>query len=568
MKRRITGLPCIVRRSWPTVLIVLAAVWVVSPVLSSPTRLIPIRHNTIQTVPVFNAWTIWWNADRLTHGFAGYWDAPIFWPHQSTFAWSEPQPATIVVAPVLWLTGSPAAAYNVWMLLTLVANGLVAFVVVRRQGGHRHVAAIVGLLMVWLPINIRQLEVVQLVAVWPLFWTWDAARRMFRTGRLTHGVETAAAVSIGFYCSVHHTLFQAVLLMFAGWPLVYGRLRHLNVLRSLVVSLLISGALIAIVAVPMRRALDRDEFERRKDLVTQLSVRPADLIRPPKDAFLLPTERRATGRSPGWVKLTLGTVGIVLGLLRIRRRRWTIFLAWTTVCAALLAMGPHLKFDGIVPWWFLWDWVPGLKLVRSVFRFTYFLQLAVVLLTAVGLHEIYVRVRVSGRNNLALGVVWLAGLAAIVELPVPRPMVAGLPDLKRHTQWTDFLRTNVGPDEGIACLPFAPSPRARDFGVTVRWMYYGTQHGKPMVNGYSGFFPDDYLELRREIRRTGLSAEIVKRFYDDRIRYLVIRRDVKVPAELLQETAVVRLVPAWRDPVVRIDIYRLEDSAAAAPPPE
>jgi hypothetical protein len=547
------------------VLIVLAAVWVVSPVLSSPTRLIPIRHNTIQTVPVFNAWTIWWNADRLTHGFADYWNAPIFWPHQSTFAWSEPQPATIVVAPVLWLTGSPTAAYNVWMLLTLVANGLVGFLVVRRQGGHRHVAAIIGLLMVWLPINIRQLEVVQLVAVWPLFWTWDAARRLFRTGRLTHGIETALAVTIGFYCSVHHTLFQAVLLLFAGWPLVYGRLRQLNVLRSLLVSLLISGALIAVVAVPMHRALDRDEFERRKDLVTQLSVRPADLIRPPKDAFLFPTERRATGRSPGWVKLTLGTAGIVLGLLRIRRRRWTMFLAWTTVCAALLAMGPHLKFDGIVPWWFLWDWVPGLKLVRSVFRFTYFLQLAVVLLTAVGLHEIYVRVRASGRANVALGIVWLAGLAAIAELPVPRPMVAGLPDLKRHTQWTDFVRNNVGPDEGIVCLPFAASPRARDFGVTVRWMYYGTQHGKPMVNGYSGFFPDDYLELRREIRETGLSAKILQQFYDDRIRYLVIRRDVKVPAHLLQESAAVQLVPAWQDPVVRIDVYRLENSDAARP---
>lgn len=568
MNRREFGLPRLVRRLWPAVLIVLAAVWVVSPVLSSPTRLIPIRHNTIQTVPVFNAWTIWWNADRLTHGFADYWDAPIFWPHQSTFAWSEPQPATIVVAPVLWLTGSPAAAYNAWMLLTLVANGLVGFLVVRRQGGHRHVAAIIGILMVWLPINIRQLEVVQLVAVWPLFWTWDAARRMFRTGRLVHGIETAAAVAIGFYCSVHHTLFQAVLLLFAAWPLVYGRLGQLNVLRSLVVSLLISGALIAIVAVPMHRALNRDEFERRKDLVTQLSVRPADLIRPPKDAFVFPTERRAIGRSPGWVKLMLGTAGIVLGLLRIRRRRWTIFLAWTAVCAALLAMGPHLKFDGIVPWWFLWDRVPGLKLVRSVFRFTYFLQLAVVLLTAVGLHEIYVRVRASGRANLALGIVWLAGLAAIAELPVPRPMVAGLPDLKRHALWTDFVRTNVGPDEGIACLPFAASPRARDFGVTVRWMYYGTQHGNPMVNGYSGFFPDDYLELRREIRETGLSTKILQQFYDDRIRYLVIRRDVKVPSQLLQERSALRLVAAWRDPVVRIDVYRLENSDAAAWPSE
>ena len=50
----------------------------------------------VATVPLFNLWTIWWNADRLRHGLKDYWDAPIFYPERDTFAFSEPQPTTMI----------------------------------------------------------------------------------------------------------------------------------------------------------------------------------------------------------------------------------------------------------------------------------------------------------------------------------------------------------------------------------------------------------------------------------------------------------------------------------------
>src|SRR5690606_12443595 len=38
------------------------------------------------TVPLFTTWTVWWNADRASHRFAGFWDAPIFYPESDTLA--------------------------------------------------------------------------------------------------------------------------------------------------------------------------------------------------------------------------------------------------------------------------------------------------------------------------------------------------------------------------------------------------------------------------------------------------------------------------------------------------
>ena len=69
------------------------------------------------TVPLFTTWTVWWNADRALHFWQGYWDAPIFHPTPDTFAFSEPLATTLVVAPLLWLSGNRILAHNAFLLL-------------------------------------------------------------------------------------------------------------------------------------------------------------------------------------------------------------------------------------------------------------------------------------------------------------------------------------------------------------------------------------------------------------------------------------------------------------------
>jgi len=32
----------------------------------------------VPTVPRLNLWTLWWNSERLLHGYRGYWHAPVF----------------------------------------------------------------------------------------------------------------------------------------------------------------------------------------------------------------------------------------------------------------------------------------------------------------------------------------------------------------------------------------------------------------------------------------------------------------------------------------------------------
>jgi hypothetical protein len=106
-------------------LTVLACV-ILWPAFRYPYSMLPAGASRVVTVPLFNAWTIWWNTECLSRGLQHYWNAPIFWPNAGTFAFSEPQPATLLVAPVVWMSGSVILAYNVYLLMSLVANGIFA----------------------------------------------------------------------------------------------------------------------------------------------------------------------------------------------------------------------------------------------------------------------------------------------------------------------------------------------------------------------------------------------------------------------------------------------------------
>ena len=189
----------------------------IGPVLQNPGETLLVRDNRVLTVPLFNTWTLWWNSVSARELFKGYWNAPIFFPSKEAFAFSEPQPATLVVAPVIWLGGSPVLAYNIYFVISLILNGLLAWLILIQRRCSPFQALIGGGMMIWLPISLRQFEVLQLVPVWPILWTWHSLDRHRRAPCLRSAATLATATIVTFASSVHHGLFGMVALAFAGW---------------------------------------------------------------------------------------------------------------------------------------------------------------------------------------------------------------------------------------------------------------------------------------------------------------------------------------------------------------
>jgi len=538
------------------------ALWSTWPLASAPMTKLPLAAMQSATVPLFNLWTIWWNADRLQHGFRGYWDAPIFHPERDTFAFSEPQLTTTVVAPVIWLTRSRTLAFNIYLWLSLVLNGLFAERLLRSAGVHRLVAIGGGAAMLLLPIVHWQLDVLQMAPLWAILWTWTALLEHSRRPSLVHGAAAGLAFAVAFWTCSHQALLLAVLIAGGAWILPRRWLAW-STWPGWIAAAAIAAALVFPAVSRMRHVIAKHEFSRTAALVGQLSAAAEDYTGiPGRQLIHLPSIARPFWNlSPGWIKLGLAAAGVAWGLTRRKWRRWTIFLLWTVSLAFLLSLGTNLKLGNWEPWWTLTRFWPGLAQVRNVFRFAFFVQMAVVLLGAQGLHgSLLIQRRCCTRrwsHYAAKVILSLLALAALFETYPETSNMADVPDARANAGWIEFVHRNTPRGRAIACIPFASSDAAESYLVTTQWMYFGTFHGVPLVDGYSGFFPQAHFALRNAVNTSLLTESTLARLIDAQAEFLVIRRaEISVPVPRVATFGSVSIELVYEDSA-GVDIYRL-----------
>jgi hypothetical protein len=550
-----------------TGLYLLLALWSTGPLVSRAASMLPVGMPPLVTVPLLNVWTVWWNADRAARGFAGYWNAPIFHPTPDALAFSEPQPMTVLAAPIVWLSGSRVLAYNVYLWSSLVLNGLATVRLLLTVGVSRSAAAAGGTAMVLLPFVHWQRDVLQLIPLWGLLWTWTAGLRMIRQPGLLRGSELGLAFTAAAFISIHQALLLAVLLAGSVWT-IFDRWRDLRLWTAVLAAGLVAGLLAGPVLLHMQRVLARHQFVRPVEQVAQLTARPGDYTSPAGQTLFpfSPAAARDHWRlGPGWCQVLLALPGLVCGLRRRTWRRWTLFLLSTVMLAFLLSLGPHLTIGGWTPWLTLTALVPGLAQVRSTYRFACFVQMGTVLLAAQGLFGLWLwKSAAWGRRRWQTAArVLMIGLGGLLALEVrPGPLIlTPVPDVAPHRDWIALLRERTPSGRGAVCLPFAPGPLTQDFEGTVRWMYLGTFHGVPLVNGYSGFFPATEVELRELVNRAFPSAEVLTRLRNMQVDYLVVDRERYPPATMAQAGRALEHVLASPGGV---DVYRLAGEGSPA----
>lgn len=536
----------LIRSTLGSLLLYLAiSVAILLPVIRHPATLMPTGATQVGTVPLFNAWTIWWNADRLWHGFRHYWDAPIFAPSYGTFAFSEPQPATMIVAPIIWIADSPVLAYNVYLLISLMANGVFGQRLLRSLGVNRLYSAAGGAAILLLPQVHEQLDVLQLVPIWTILWTVESVIRLGRQPEVRNGLTAGIAFGLTFWISIHHALFLAVLLL-VTLPLFPVQWRSSRTWSAAAAGLMVAGLLSLPLVLPMRRIMEHYRFERTTGMVDRLSAKPAEFLTAPGTGFLerglvsQPGQRR---RLPGWLNSGFAMLTALLCMVRRRRRRDLAFLVAISTMSLLLALGTNLKLGDWQPWWTLTGVIPGLSLVRNVFRFAYFFQLSVVVLGFFGLWRL--RILCHGRSTRVRTIVkW--GTTAICLLSVaelcPRPyLTVGCPTVERHRGWIQWIRQNRSPGESVLFLPYVKGSTVAEFDLTVRMMFLSTQFRAPLVNGYSGYFPQSHFQLQT-LLQDGFPTDAALQYIGQAgVGHIVVLRD-----QFPQSTMVSSVSPQWQ----------------------
>lgn len=492
---------------------------------------LPIGQESVATVPLFNTWTMWWNADRLEAGLDGYWQAPIFAPHPDTFAFSETQPTTLLLAPVVWSTGSPFVATNVYLLLLLTLNGLVTWIVLRALGFRLLPAWTGSLLVELLPFIHWQLGVLQLAAICPIIAALGLWVRVIDRPRLRTGCALGAAMACVYLANHHYGVFLVILLT-GALPFLHGwRLPTRKRLAAIGVAGTAAGLLALPIAWKQWRVAEAERWQRPEDFVAELSAQPVDYLVSPARvpnplSHFVPAERRDSWRlGTGLLQMLLGAAGAVVGIST--RRRWSGFLTVMAVLAFLLSLGPTWSLGGFRPYGLAARVVPGLEFVRNAFRFAVFVQLAWVLLSVVALEQFdeLLRKPTFGANRPVLRPALVAALSLLLCIEA-WPEGGELYDVERFAarpSWVQWLAQNAPPDSIVLCLPVPAGDTVYDYESATIWMAWSMFHERPLVNGYSGFFPLDYWNLQMSIRQS--NGQVLRQLQQRAVRWCVVDLD-------------------------------------------
>lgn len=457
-------------------------------------RGLPIGREGVATVPEFNLWSLRWTAARLPHGLVGWWNAPIFWPEPGAYARSELQPLTGAGFWVIRSLTPDTVAYGLLLIGAITLNGIAMNALARRVGVAAIPAALAGVLAQTIPFAFAQLGVLQLLMLWPvltaitclLAWAEDPSPR-WAAGL---GLAVAAAV---LTCGYHAVLFTMAAIVAA--PLLARRSWQLE-WRARIGGLLLAAAIAAALTLPFVLAQHRwiAGIEWTDSTIRAGSASWSDLA--------------PGGRHwPGTLLVILGIAGAGLTF----RRRSTRFLLGLGVVASMIALGTRLSIFGIRPYATLVRHFEVFAQMRSPYRATALTQLVLAALAAHTIDWMWHRRRVLGP---AIASIAVAAVLVTTELG-SGPIV---PPPARHQAWMGYLARHRG--GAVLMVPMAPSPSVFDFEPTTSAMLQSLDHGHPLVNGYTGFFPLDHEQLIERMRAFPSRATVAELRRDD-VRFAV-----------------------------------------------
>lgn len=511
------------------VVYLLFAIFVCHSSLAVLPAALPTGTPTFGTVALFNAWTLWWNADRLSHGLAGYWDAPIFWPERGTFALSEPQPLGLLVAPVVWTCG-PIVAYHAYLLISVWLNGFFAWRLLKRITAKSGWAGWTGSLVIWLPLINLQPELIQYACLWPILWTWEASLRLLELPRIRPAVELGLAIACTFLGSLHLGVFSLGLLLLV-WPWFAIR-RSGKALVFLLIALCLSVLLLMPIWLPMGSILKEHAHPRPVEVVVSLSASLSDWLRVPEhtlEASFFPDSGVGRSLNPGWLRLMLAAVGGVMTILcrqtSPHEKRAVLFLASVATLAMVGSFGPNFSILGVRPWCLITELVPGLTWIRSPYRFAYLAQAAILLLAGIGMKTVFDRTSewLAGRRALRWMQFFCGVLAvgALLEVPPATAALVPAPNYSDPPGWVSYLASRAYDGNPVLILDFPSGGQLVEYDRTVRAMLWQPILRCPLVNGYSGFFPKRWTALARTWRESPYSRQALGLLRDAGVRILL-----------------------------------------------
>jgi hypothetical protein len=499
-----------VRMSLRGLSIVAAGFTVLTIVFTHPQALYLTSHVSGHFDSLFSVWRLAWVAHQITSDPFHLFDANIFFPERMTLAYSDAMVLPgVVLAPLAWLGVSPVAVYNFAVLASFVLSATAAAALGWRLTGRIEAGIIAGMIFGFAPHRFDHFSHLELLLNWWMPLAFLALQDALKTGRPRAYAALAAWLSLQVLSCIYHGLFLTVCIGAAAiTAIATGQATSVRRHVPGVAWLGLAAVVCFLYSLPYQ-ANRQVVGERPLEEIALYSAKPSDFIATPPENVLYGSVMSRFGKAerflfPGVLAAALAVVGLFS-----RRRRAIAVWVVTLWIATELSLG----INGLI-YPVLYNNVEVFHGLRAPARAGILLLLSVAALAALGVEVILGRFRARTQQLVVIGAI-VSGMGVeyfsrVQLVPLePPPAIYKILEGQRHAV---ILELPVARPEALAPMPEA------------LYMYYSTTHWKSLLNGYSGFYPKNYVLTLERLRQFPNDASLT--FLEtEGVTHLVLHRD-------------------------------------------
>lgn len=446
--------------------------------------------------PYLNLWILGtgmkaWLADPAVVLSGRVFDANIFHPAAGTLTFSDHLLLqSLVMAPLYAMTANLALCYNVLLVLSIAASGLAMHALVKGVTGSVPAAFVAGLAWACWPYRSAHLPHLQLQALYFMPLALLALYRLAAARRKVDAAWLALWAALQAISAVYYGVMTAMALgagtVAVAWST--GQWRGRRFWSRLALAALAGGVMVAPVVWPYWQSQQREGFGRNlfeaaahAASIQSYSQVPPDNLIYGRSGLLTPRapgvgerDRRHVEHQmfPGFVLIGLAVLGLWRGW-GSDARPVVVSAAALVVIGFVLSLGP----EGVRPFYaWMADHVFGFQAIRAPARFAVVVTLGLCVLAGVAVAQ--------ARLSRTVGAV-LTALMCLEYVNAPLALVAAPPASTATGRWL----AEVGGAGAVLYLPLTLDRENSPF------MVQSLEHGRPIVNGYSGQRPSFYTSL-------------------------------------------------------------------------
>jgi hypothetical protein len=471
-----------------------------------------------------NQWAMAWVAHELPRAPSRLFDGNFFYPERLTLAYSEPLivPA-LMGAPLLWSGASPVLSFNIVLILGFALTAFAGYVLVHAWTGDRAAGLLAGSMFAFNTHTLTRLAHIQGIHAWGLPLTLLSTDRILVHRRWRDAIWLAVWMAAMAATSGYLVVFGAVLIavvLVARTPDWWGHARRIAMLFASATAM--AGVAILPIYLPYRRLAQSMGMSRTLDSVTAFSATPngylatagrfhhwawsARFVLNPVDMFF-----------PGVVVIVLALLAIYWAFVRaparggavggpetasisgrLTRRR-VLMLAALAVTGFVLSLGIRTPVYGWV-----FHVFPPMQGLRAAARFGNLFLLAMAGLAGIGLAAARVRLAARGADPAAFHGApafrhGLSGPKRAGLVVAALVVVANVEALRAPLGYTRFkgipaIYSLLAKEPGRVVLVEVPFYPPQLGYLNAKYVLNSTAHWRPLMNGYSGYFPVSYRE--------------------------------------------------------------------------